>query len=188
MDCAKQSSGVGVSAYLGAAADILSPDYLTAAGSILTVEARHSAYIRSALQKVPFPAPFDAPLDLNEVYTLASPFIISCPPENPELPVKAFPSLTLGTAGNITVGSNITLNTPGYVLKPKNPSASLHAAFISITGPILVDVTPVNGGFSVQVPAGVTGQSYVVLANCGEVVTDDTVAAGPAIIEVSIST
>ncbi|KAA6414114.1 MAG: hypothetical protein FRX48_02476 [Lasallia pustulata] len=177
--------GVGVSAYLGAAADITAADYLTAAGSILTVEARHSAYIRAALAEAPFASPFDTPLDFDEVYTLAAPFIVSCPASNPALPVKAFPSLAVGTTGTISANTTITLKTPGYVLQPANGVSQLYGAFITVTGPIFVPATAVDGGFSVVVPKGVAGQTYVVLTGCNEAVNDDTVAAGPAIVEVA---
>jgi hypothetical protein len=178
--------GVGVSAYLGAAADIMSKSYLTAAGSILTVEARHSAYLRASLKKSPFPQPFDAPLTLNEVYTLAAAFIVSCPETNVKLPVKAFPMLALDPATPMPVkaGSKITLLTPGYVLQPASGTATIYAAFIAVTGPTFVEATPVAGGFQVTVPEGFNGQSYAVLTSCKDAVTDDTTAAGPALIEV----
>ena len=179
--------GVGVSAYLGAASKILEKDYLTAAGSILTVEARHSSYIRTQLNQTGFPSPFDVPLTLNEVFTLAAGFIVSCPKENPALPLKPFPTLALAPSAPspIVAGSKITLLTPGYALKPADGSSPIFGAFITVTGPLIVAATPVDGGFEVEVPKGVNGQSYVVLTGCNGTVTDDTVAAGPAIVEIT---
>ncbi|KAI1062894.1 hypothetical protein NW752_004413 [Fusarium irregulare] len=177
--------GVGVSAYLGAAADIMSKTYLTAAGSILTVEARHSAYIRAGNKQVPFAQPFDAPLTYNEVYSLASGFITSCPKSNPALPVKAFPALTATSdKESIMTGDMVTLMTPGTTVKAAE-GQKVYAAFIAVTGPTFVEAKPVDGGFSVEIPEGFAGQTYVVLTGCNEAVSDDTVAAGPAIIEIS---
>jgi hypothetical protein len=173
--------GVGVSAYLGAAADIMSKTYLTAAGSILTVEARHSAYVRDTVGQEPFPAPFDSPLSYNEVYTLAAQFITSCPETNAPLPVKAFPTLTASSKDTmIKEGSTIMLATKGY----KVEGGKVYAAFVTVTGPIFADAKEVSGGYEVVVPKGVTGQSYVVLTSCNTAATDDTIVAGPAIVEI----
>ena len=165
----------------------MSKTYLTDAASILTVESRHNAYIRQALGESPFPAPFDTPLDFDEVYTLAAPFIVSCPATNPALPVMAFPELALGTTGPIVAGQTITLLTPGYTLAAVDGSSPLYAAFITVLGPIFGPATPVAGGFSVVVPTSpeINGQSYVVLTGCSDAVTDDTVVAGPAIVEIT---
>jgi hypothetical protein len=173
--------GVGVSAYLGAAADIMSKTYLTAAGSILTVEARHSAYVRLQNKQSPFPQPFDTPLNYDEVYTLAAGFIKSCPSSNPALPVKAFPSLSASSKDMpIMTGSTVMLGTSGYKIEGK-----VYAAFIAVTGPTFVEATAVNGGYQVVVPKGFAGQSYVVLTSCNTAATDDTILAGPAIVEIS---
>ncbi|RFU73826.1 ferritin ribonucleotide reductase [Trichoderma arundinaceum] len=177
--------GVGVSAYLGAAADIINKDYLTAAGSILTVESRHSAYLRSSLKESPFAQPFDAPLSINNVYTLAAGFITACPSSNPVLPVKAFPSLTVDpkTPKPIKAGSTVTLLTSGDTMYPREKT--FYAAFISVAGPTFVVATPAGDGFCVTIPKGFSGQTYAVLTTCNETVTDDTTAAGPAIIEIT---
>lgn len=177
--------GVGVSAYLGAAADIMSKTYLTAAGSILTVEARHSSYIRAGLKQAPFAQPFDTPLSINQVYSLASKFIVACPGSNPALPVKAFPPLMMSPDTTmLKTGSTVTLLTPGYHFTGA-PGQKIYAAFIAVTGPTFVEATPVAGGFSVKIPEGFAGQTYVVITGCNQTVSDDTVAAGPAILEIS---
>jgi hypothetical protein len=101
------TSSVGVGAYLGAASLISNKDYLTAAGSILTVEARHNTYILGANKGNPIPGAFDTPLGINEVWTIASQFIKSCPASNPALPVKAFPTLAVAGSAAVTAGETI---------------------------------------------------------------------------------
>ncbi|KAL3465064.1 ferritin-like domain-containing protein [Aspergillus heterothallicus] len=175
--------GVGTSAYLGAAASIMNKTYLTAAGSILTVEARHSAYLRAALGEAPAAQPFDNPLSLNEVFTVASPFIVACPEGNGQLPVKAFPSLTMASMGAVAPGQQVELVVGGG-LNVSNMS-NIYAAFITVTGPIWAPVTANGEGkFTVTVPHGIAGQSYVVLTRGNKQATDDNILAGPAIIEV----
>jgi hypothetical protein len=67
----------GVSAYDGAGASIENPDLLTAAGTIVAVEARHAAYLNLVLGEIPFPAAFETALTPAEVLEIAGPFIVS---------------------------------------------------------------------------------------------------------------
>ncbi|KAJ5185895.1 hypothetical protein N7491_006234 [Penicillium cf. griseofulvum] len=178
--------GVGVSAYLGAAASIMSDTYLTAAGSILTTEARHSAYLRAAVGEVPFAQAFDNPLGFNEVYTVASPFIASCPSTNGALPVKAFPSLMMISMDAVMTGSQVHLMTgSGF----DTSTSDVHAAFVTVTGPVWAPLKSMGDGkFTVTVPKGVSGQSYVVLTKGNKQATDDNIVAGPAIVEIGKKT
>ncbi|KAK6397186.1 hypothetical protein LTR65_007686 [Meristemomyces frigidus] len=180
--------GVGTSAYLGAAKQISSKAILTAAGSVLTIEARHSAYLRASLSQSPFPQAQEDALTPDEVHTMAHGFIVSCPAGNPTFPVKAFPALSVTTTGTITSGQVIGVKTANYVLAPEDAKAHLYTAFMTAAGADWALLTPSGDGmnFQVTVPAGVNGQSYLLITNCNTTVTDQTVVAGPTILEVRV--
>ena len=67
----------GVSAYNGAAPMIENKDVLSAAGTIVQIEARHAALIRLARGKEPAPIAFDKTSTMDEVLTAVKPFIKS---------------------------------------------------------------------------------------------------------------
>lgn len=73
---ARVVEAVGVGAYLGGATLITDPILLDAAGSILTVEARHQTILNiMSGTGTAVPSAFDIPLTPSEVLALAGPFI-----------------------------------------------------------------------------------------------------------------
>jgi len=163
--------GVGVTAYLGAAQFISNKDYLTAAGSILTTESRHAAWVASAVNMgTPWSGAFDVPLDFDEVYSLASAFITGCPSSNPALPVKAFPVLTV-TPATPAPGANVTLHFNG---------TGAGDSFVLFTG-LSSYALPITNG-TATLPSNLTGTVYGVVSSNATSVTDDTILAGPAIL------
>lgn len=178
-------SRVFVKPWLTQVADIMNSTYLTDAGSILTVESRHSSYLRAGLKEAPFPSPFDVPLDFNEVYTLAAPFIVQCPADSPMLPVKAFPMLSVCPAqmSGVKTGDMVTFDAKEMIPSDKT---DVTGAFITVTGPVFTPITIAPDRMSVmaEAPPGVKGQSYFVLNMGTDMVTDDTVVAGPGIVEI----
>lgn len=173
--------GVGVSAYLGAASAITSKAYLTAAGSILVTEALHKSATRGAIGEIPFANVFGTPLGINAVWSIASPFIVSCPETNFALPVKAYPKLALVSGLPTATGALIELRseTP--------PTGDFYVTFVSGLDIISVKAScSENGLVFVAVPAGASGQTYAFLTSSNSGLVDDsTVLAGPAIIEVT---
>lgn len=168
---------IGVAAYLGAAPSISNKDYLSAAGSILVVEAQHEAWVKgSADNQDAFPRAFAAGLDFNQVYSLAAPFIKSCPEGNPPLPFKPFPAVTISNTGTLKTGDTVNFST-------ENDVGAKYAAFVSAVGTVFV---PVNGkSGSIKIPEGITGQSYLILTKT-QAVSDSAVVAGPGLINVPV--
>lgn len=67
----------GVSAYDGAGQFLKNPDLLTAAGGIVSVEARHASYLNLITGAVPFPAAFEKAKSKAEILKIAGTFITS---------------------------------------------------------------------------------------------------------------
>jgi Ferritin-like domain len=160
-----------VSAYLGAAASIANKQYLTAAGSILTVETRHNTYLIGTNGGNPVPVAFSTPLDFDEVYSLASAFIVSCPASNPVIPVKAFPALSVQGTGAVSAGECISVS--------GSWTDGIYAVILSGLDSYAVAVE--DNKFKFPSDPTITGQVYLVFSTA-ETATDDTIIAGPAIL------
>ncbi|HTA31888.1 MAG TPA: ferritin-like domain-containing protein [Solirubrobacteraceae bacterium] len=73
---ASELENTGVGAYNGAAPSLTSKEILTAAGSIVQIEARHAAAINLLIEKSPTPSGgFDVPLTKSQVLAKAGPLI-----------------------------------------------------------------------------------------------------------------
>lgn len=163
--------GVGVSAYLGAAQNITNTDYLTAAGSILTTESRHSAWVQSSVQKSDaYGAPYDTPTTFNQTYSLAAPLIKSCPKSNAPLPVVAFPAASISPAAP-KVGQTVTVTS-------EKLKSGQKVAFI--TGGGVTAFSDIKDG-KVKLPEAVGfGRTYgVIVPGSAKTVTDENTVAGP---------
>lgn len=173
---AKVLEAVGISAYLGAAPLITDGKVLSAAASIVTIEARHQTFIRTALKQSPVPQAFDAAVSARQIFTLAAGFITECPAGS-SLGLQVFPSLNIVNASAVTAGSVLTLSDPTAFA-----DGSTFCAFTS--GEAGTQFAPFVSG-SCVVPQGMGGEVYVVLTSSGTTMTDDVVLAGPAVLSLS---
>ncbi|EAT85418.2 hypothetical protein SNOG_06767 [Parastagonospora nodorum SN15] len=165
---ARVLEAVGVSAYLGAAPLVNSSDVLAAAASIVTVEARHQAFIRVASGAEPVPAAFDVPLQPRAVFTLAAQFIKSCP-EGSNLNIQPFPAISLQNPEKATVGQNLKLTDSC----PASRRILLGGAQFSAIS---------NG--NCMVPQNLAGEVYMMITK-SKSIADAEVLAGPSVIQPS---
>ncbi|KAB8291665.1 hypothetical protein EYC80_006465 [Monilinia laxa] len=170
---------IGVSAYLGAAPLINSKAILTVAAEILTVESRHQTFIRTASKVSAVPSAFDTPLGIRNVFSLAAPFIQSCP-QGSNLAVTPFPPLTMTSPmAAITPGSTLQLTTTGQ--------GAVACAFTNGGQTGGTAFTPFTSG-ACTVPQGLAGDAYLNLANqmpTTGVLTDEITVAGPLVLQIS---
>jgi len=167
---AQALENTGVSAYLGAASN-LTGSLLTAAASITTVEARHSAYLNELMNQTAFPYSFDTPLGAQEVVTIASNFIKSCPYN---LGVTPFNQLTATLPSG-----NSTMVTTSFQGNGNSTSANTFCQFIYGSN------TTVSARSNCSLPSDVDGYVYVVITNSSTPIkmgSSSHILAGPALL------
>jgi hypothetical protein len=170
---------VGVSAYLGAGPILSSPTILGTAASILTVESRHQTFVRAATGVAAVPQAFDTALSPKQVFSLAMPFIQSCP-EGSNLVLTAFPTITMGAGASastdLVAGQSLALS-----------SSASGASFCGFTTGLSTTFAPFSNG-ACQVPENLQGVTYVTLTSQGPLtgaLTDDIIVAGPMVMVAS---
>ncbi|KAJ4389311.1 hypothetical protein N0V93_006777 [Gnomoniopsis smithogilvyi] len=168
---------VGVSAYLGAAPIVSMPTVLAAAASIFSIEARHQSFIRTVSGVAAAPDFFDTPLSPKQVFSLAAPFISSCP-SGSNLILTAFPTISMAnTQQALVANANLAL--------VSDASAQATAcAFVAGGLPTGATFTSFTNG-ACQLPQGLTGVTYLNLVNAipadGKI-TDNIIVAGPMVL------
>ncbi|KAL8687906.1 MAG: hypothetical protein Q9218_006047 [Villophora microphyllina] len=183
----------GIGAYLGGASLLTDdPALLTAASSIVTVEARHDAYLRAGLGASPFPTAFDTALTAVYAYNIAQAFIVSCPQQ---LPLTILPKLNFVAPApppNLQpptpAGTKLTFSfDPSTFFVKVDPNAPLFIAIINmVTNVTFIEATKVDANtVTVPVPEGAAGAAFAVLTTFSgglneTALTDFGSLAGPA--------
>jgi hypothetical protein len=172
---ARLVENVGVGAYLGAASLIADPSLLTAAASILTVEARHQTMLNVLNGATAIPQAFDIALTPPQVLALAGPFISGC-----DLGVTPNPSLAVTNTGPIQPGTSLTFQSAA--INGTVPEGDLFCQMLIGGAPTSISL-PFN---QCVVPDGINGPVAIFVTSdsqplAADVITQATnsIVAGP---------
>lgn len=104
---ARVVEAAGVGAYLGGAGLLEDKNILGAAGSILTIEARHQTFLNTLNGGSAVPQAFDVALSPSEVLALAGGFISGC-----DLGIPANAPIAITNEGTVAIGTKLTFDSP----------------------------------------------------------------------------
>jgi len=168
---------VGVGAYLGAAGLVSDPQLLTAAATILTVEARHQTMLNVLNGAgAAIPQAFDIPLSPSQVLAIAGGFIQpGC-----DLGVPADTPLKITNTGTVGVGTSLTFDMssmPQLDVSTLSCQMMVGGAPFSISQPVSNCVVPsISGPVAIYIT-----NSTQPLANSQQVQFGGEIVMGPTI-------
>ncbi|KAG6840635.1 hypothetical protein C0991_005400 [Blastosporella zonata] len=176
---ARVVENLGVGAYLGGATLLTDPVLLDAAGSILTVEARHQT-ILNVLSSTgsAIPSAFDMALTPGEVLAVASPFITGgC-----TIPIAANTPLSLTNTGTVAPGTLLTFN--ASTMNGTIPDSSLFCQMLvggaSMSIPLPLSQCVVPSGINGPVALFVTSDGNPLVNNVRDR-AQNKIVAGPTL-------
>jgi len=179
---ARLVENVGVGAYLGAAHLVSDPVLLTAAATIVTVEARHQTVLNLLSGATSIPQSFDIALTPSQVLAIAGGFVSGC-----ELGIPANPSLTVTNTGSVQPGTTLSFKSAainGSVSEDKLFCQMLAGGLpFSITLPYTQCVVP--QGINGPVALFITSDSQPLAASVVEQATSQLIA-GPTMVFIDI--
>jgi hypothetical protein len=172
---ARVVENLGVAAYLGAAHLISDPVLLTAAGSILTVEARHQTVLNILNGGSAIPQAFDIAFSPSEVLAVASQFISGC-----DLGVPANPTLSVTNNGTVAPGTQLTFSSAALngTIDPSTLSCQMMVGGASFAIVLPFQQCVVPSGIDGPVAIYVTSDAQPLANNIRDQATNSLVA-GP---------
>lgn len=184
---ARLVENVGVGAYLGAAHLLSDPTLLTAAASIVTVEARHQSILNvlsgtgSAI-----PQAFDMPLSPQQVLAIASPFISGC-----DTGITGNQPLTVSNGAGASAGTQLQLSAASV---QNNDFTGLSCQLMVGGAAFSISQNLTSDGQGCIVPQNTNGPLAVYLTNSSQPLENNVVdqflgnqVAGPAMLFIDAS-